>query len=39
MVFLLDVVSRTPLSQLLLQIMVFFCEALYRSRKGLDLSF
>ena len=39
LVFLLDVVSCAPLSQLLLQIMVLFCEALYRSREGLDLSF
>ena len=39
LVFLLDVVSRVPLSQLLLQIMVLFHEALYCSREGLDLSF
>ena len=39
LVFLLDVVSRIPLSQLLLQIMVLFREAFYRSREGLDLSF
>ena len=31
--------SRVPLSQLLLQIMILFREALYRSREGLDLSF
>ena len=37
--FLLDVVSCFPLSQLLLQIMVLFYEALYRSCEGLDLSF
>ena len=39
LVFLLDVVSCVPLSQLLLQIMVLFHEALYCSREGLDLSF
>ena len=39
LVFLLDVMSCVPLSQLLLQIMILFREALYRSRDGLDLSF
>ena len=39
LVFLLDVMSRVPLSQLFLQIMILFREVLYRSREGLDLSF
>ena len=39
LVFLLDVMSCVPLSQLFLQIMILFREALYRSREGLDLSF
>ena len=39
LVFLLDVVSRIPLLQLLLQIVILLCEVLYCSREGLDLSF
>ena len=39
LVFLLNVMSRVPLSQLFLQIMILFREALYCGREGLDLSF
>ena len=39
LVFLLDVVSYVPLTQLLLQIVILFREALYHSHEDLDLSF